>query len=130
MAAEMLLLPLLLPRCLAPLVLFLHPQAIGPDVEFVLSRAQAIQQEQSARIMTVEHLNDALGGLPGSSGGGGVPLAASGGNAESLTKADLEATMKQMLMASVLHCCNACRLQWHAWTHAAALFCACLLARC
>jgi len=43
-------------------------QVVGPDVEFVLSRAQAIQQEHAARIMTVDHLNDALSALPGGAG--------------------------------------------------------------
>lgn len=57
----------------------------------MLSRAQAIQQEQSAPIVTVKHLNNALESLQ--LGGGGA-----GGNADGLTKEDLEATMKQMLM--------------------------------
>eukprot|EP00878_Enallax_costatus_P008183 GHUV01008556.1.p1 GENE.GHUV01008556.1~~GHUV01008556.1.p1 ORF type:complete len:171 (+),score=37.45 GHUV01008556.1:113-625(+) len=66
-------------------------EVIGPDVEFVLSRAQAIQEEQSAPIVTVKHLNNALESLQLGGGGGG-------GNADGLTKAELEATMKQMLM--------------------------------
>lgn len=68
-------------------------QVIGPDVEFVLSRAQAIQEEQSAPIVTVKHLNNALESLQ--LGGGNAA-----GSADGLTKADLEATMKQMLMVS------------------------------
>lgn len=71
-------------------------QVIGPDVEFVLSRAQAIQEEQSAPIVTVTHLNNALESLQLGGGGGGA-------NADGLTKADLEATMKQMLMVGSLH---------------------------
>jgi hypothetical protein len=69
------------------------PQVIGPDVEYVLSRAQAIQQEQSSPVLTVQHLNSALENVQG--GGGG------GGGGDQLTKAELEATMKQMLMVSI-----------------------------
>jgi len=47
-------------------------------------------------VMTVVHLNDALSLLPG--GDSRTATSAAGGNADSLTKADLEATMKQMLM--------------------------------
>jgi hypothetical protein len=68
-------------------------QVIGPDVEYVLSRAQAIQQEQSSPVLTVQHLNSALENVQG--GGGG------GGGGDQLTKAELEATMKQMLMVTI-----------------------------
>lgn len=68
-------------------------QVIGPDVEYVLSRAQAIQQEQSSSVLTVQHLNSALENVQG--GGGG------GGGGDQLTKAELEATMKQMLMVRI-----------------------------
>lgn len=72
-------------------------QVIGPDIEFLLSRAQAIQQEQSSPIITVDHLNSALESLQGGAGAGGT-----GAGGDSLTKADLESTMKQMLMVSHL----------------------------
>jgi hypothetical protein len=76
------------------LLLLLQHQVIGPDVEYVLSRAQAIQQEHSSPVLTVEHLNSALEKVQG--GGGGK-----GGGDDQLTKAELEATMKQMLMVSL-----------------------------
>ncbi|WIA34267.1 hypothetical protein OEZ86_012610 [Tetradesmus obliquus] len=66
-------------------------EVIGPDVEYVLSRAQAIQQENSSPVLTVDHLNSALEKVQGGGGGGG-------GGGDQLTKAELEATMKQMLM--------------------------------
>jgi hypothetical protein len=68
-------------------------QVIGPDVEYILSRAQAIQQENASPVLTVEHLNSAMDKVQG--GGGG------GGGGDQLTKAELEATMKQMLMVSL-----------------------------
>lgn len=62
-------------------------------MEYVLSRAQAIQQENSSPVLTVDHLNSALEKVQGGGGGGG-------GGGDQLTKAELEATMKQMLMVS------------------------------
>lgn len=75
---------------------------LGPDVEFILSRAQSIQQEAASPVLTAEHLSRALAALPGGGAGGH----AQGGNAEGgLTKEDLEATMKQMLMVSTVLSC-------------------------
>lgn len=93
-------------------------QAIASDVEFVLARAQALAeaamtpgsrgrrsaagsaaapsllQPSGAPPVTLEHLQRALASLPGGAGGGG----GGGGDADALTKADLEATMKNMLV--------------------------------
>jgi hypothetical protein len=74
-------------------------QVLGPDVEYIISRAQAIQAGADSPVLTAEHLQKAISSLPGGDGAGG----ADGG----LTKEDLEATMKQMLMVSVVwagHC--------------------------
>lgn len=63
---------------------------LGPDVEYIISRAQTIQAGADSPVLTTEHLQKAIASLPGGAGAG----AGDGG----LTKEDLEATMKQMLM--------------------------------
>ena len=65
-------------------------QVLGPDVEYIISRAQAIQQGTDSSVLTAEHLQQAISSLQGGAGA----AAGDGG----LTKEDLEATMKQMLM--------------------------------
>jgi hypothetical protein len=47
-------------------------QALAPDVEFILSRAQTIKQEAAAPLLTADHLNKALSSLPGARCGGGA----------------------------------------------------------
>lgn len=64
-------------------------QLLGPDVEYIISRAQAIQESSDSPVLTTEHLQEAISNLPGGAAAGG-----DGG----LTKEELEATMKQMLM--------------------------------
>lgn len=64
---------------------------LGPDVEYIISRAQAIQAGSDSPVLTAEHLHAAIDSLPGGAGAGG-----DGG----LTKEELESTMKQMLMVS------------------------------
>jgi hypothetical protein len=65
-------------------------QVLGPDVEYIISRAQAIQQGTNSSVLTAEHLQKAIGSLPGGADAG------NGG----LTKEDMEATMQKMLMVS------------------------------
>jgi hypothetical protein len=78
-------------------------QVLGPDVEYIISRAQAIQQGNDSSVLTAEHLQQAISSLQGGAGA----AAGDGG----LTKEDLEATMKQMLMVS-RGVGLACRLGW------------------
>jgi len=102
---ELLLLPaqptlLTHPACtsLCRLIILILPaktQLLGPDVEYIISRAQAIQESSDSPVLTTEHLQEAISNLPGGAGAGG-----DGG----LTKEELEATMKQMLMVGCCSC--------------------------
>jgi hypothetical protein len=65
-------------------------QVLGPDVEYIISRAQAIQQGANSSVLTAEHLQKAIGSLQGGAGAGDGAL----------TKEDIEATMQKMLMVS------------------------------
>lgn len=85
-------LPLCLP-CTLPLPQHTNTQVLGPDVEYIISRAQTIQAGADSPVLTSEHLQRAIASLPGGGGPGGP-------GDPGLTKEDLEATMKQMLMVS------------------------------
>jgi hypothetical protein len=63
---------------------------LGPDLEYLLARAQTLQQSMGDRVLTADHLSSAMEGL--SSG--------SSKKDPGLTKEQLEETMKQMLQVS------------------------------
>lgn len=70
-------------------------------MEYVLSRAQALQQASGSQRVLLEHVSEVLQSLPGGPPTGTGASASGGAASDALTKQQLEDTMKQMLFNQV-----------------------------